>query len=129
MIRFLNTYVEIDREDKTNRIIEQRCICEKTGRVIEREIIRYYKNGDRLIHYIKYSHGLEILGFYNNSIERAMRVEYVKDESGYKENRTIYGSQYKVQKIEADGHNLIKQILNKLKDDKYVDFKKIYDEF
>ncbi|MGL5329471.1 MAG: hypothetical protein ACRDD7_09385 [Peptostreptococcaceae bacterium] len=128
MIPYLNTYIEQDREERTNRIIEQRCINSK-GEVIEREIIRYYPDCDRRIHYIKYAHGWEFLTFYNNSNEKAMRIVYFKDNKGFREEYTIYGSQYKVQGIDAEGYKLIKQILNKLKDDEYVDFKKLYEEF
>lgn len=128
MIPYLNTYIEQDREESTNRIIEQRCINSK-GEVIEREIIRYYPDCDRRIHYIKYAHGWEFLSFYNNSNEKAMRIVYFKDNKGFREEYTIYGSQCKVQGIDAEGYKLIKQTLNKLKNDKYVDFKKLYEEF
>lgn len=129
MIQFLNTYMEIDREEKTNRILEERCICEKTGRIIEREITRYYPDCDRLIHYVRYSHGMEVLSFYNNSNEKAVRIELIKREDGYRCERTVYGSQYVVEDIDAEGRKLINQVLNKVKNDKFVDFQKIYDDF
>lgn len=128
-MQFLNTYIEQDREGESNRIIEQRCICNNTGRVIEREITRYYPNCDRLIHYIMYSYGLEVLSFYNNSNDKAVRVEFIKDDKGYKLNQTIYGSQCKVNGVDVEGYKLINQIINKLKNDKHVDFKKLYEEF
>ena len=128
MIEFLNSYIEQDRELKTNRILEERCISKANGRVIQREITRYYSNCDRLIFYAKYSHGVEVLKFYNNSNEKAMRVEFIKDENGYMKKQTVYGSQYKADGIDSEGYKLIKQILNKLKNDKYVDFEKIYEK-
>ncbi|WP_207637648.1 hypothetical protein [Clostridium thermobutyricum] len=129
MIEFLNSYIDQDREPKTNRILEERCIAKDTGRVIAREITRYYPNCDRLIFYAKYSHGVEVLKFYNNSNEKAMRIEFIKDENGYRKVQTIYGSQYKVDGIDSEGYKLIKQILNKLSNDKYIDFEKVYGEF
>lgn len=52
MIPYLNTYIEQDREEGTNRIIEQRCINSK-GEVVEREIVRYYPDCDRRIRYTR----------------------------------------------------------------------------
>ena len=128
MMPYLNTRIEQDREEKTNRILEQRCINTR-GEVVEREIIRYYPNCDRRIHYVRYAHGWEFLSFYNNSNEKAMRVVYFKNDKGHREEYTVYGSQCKVEKIDAEGYKLINQVLKKLKDDKFVDFKKLYEEF
>lgn len=58
-----------------------------------------------------------------------MRIVYFKDNDGLREEYTVYGSQYKVKNVDAEGYKLIKQILNKLKDDKFVDFKKLHEEF
>ena len=58
-----------------------------------------------------------------------MRVVYFKNDKGHREEYTVYGSQCKVEKIDAEGYKLINQVLKKLKDDKFVDFKKLYEEF
>lgn len=128
MIPYLNTYIEQDREKNTNRILEQRCINSK-GKIVEKEIIRYYPDCDRLIHYIKYAHDWEFLTFYNNSNEKAIRIVYFKDDKGNREEYTIYGSQYKVNEIDAEGYKLINKVLDKVKNDEFVNFKKLYEEF
>lgn len=128
MTPYVDTIVETDREEGTNRIIEQRCI-NKRGEVVEREVTRWYPNCDRKIKYIKYAHGWEFLTFYNNSNEKAVRVVYFKDDNGKREEYTIYGSQYRVNEIDVEGHKLIKKILDQLKNDKNVDFKELYEEF
>lgn len=128
MIKFLNSNITDIRGGIGNRLLERRCICDNTKRIIEREIWRYYRNGERMIYYVSYSHGMEALKFYNNSNEKAVRIEFIKDND-FKYGRTIYGATYKVNEIDAEGHKLIKKILDQLNNDKDVDFKELYDNF
>lgn len=100
-----------------------------TGNVIGCEVFRHYDKYNPCFAYHKYAWGGEVIRFENNSIERHITVEITNFGEGICE-AVYYGSNlFDKREMTIEAYELIKKILHKLKNDKDINFRSLYDTF